>query len=208
MSTKSSCPDCGTAFSQPHHNECDIERCSTCGGHRTSCDCATLDPSQSNWTDDLPEFALNDEQIARQDHVDNAVHSLLVDLADRDLEWDFSLIGKVRECIGEELHRRGIMTEMEFYPFVESPEYELPTEHDSEPESSHREESLDEAKARWDKAIGMTSRSNGNQNFVYCSPTGFPLAIMNLWSDGTGCFEASFGHPIAMQNDWLKESRP
>ena len=72
---------------------------------------------------------------------------------------------------------------------------------------AHPEETLLEAKARWDKAIGMTSRSDGNE-FVYCSPTGFPLAIMNLWRNGTGRFDASFGHPIAMQNDWLKESRP
>lgn len=91
---------------------------------------------------------------------------------------------------------------------VESPEYELPPETGTDFHPFNSEESLDESKARWDRAIGMTSCLDGNNRFVYCSPTGFPLADMELYPDGTGRFEASFGHPISMQNDWLKESRP
>jgi hypothetical protein len=62
---------------------------------------------------------LTDEQIERHDAVDNAIHALLQDLAGAKIDWDTSLIGRVRDVISEEFSKRGIMTEMEFYPYLD-----------------------------------------------------------------------------------------
>tara|TARA_R110002111_G_scaffold100975_1_gene156372 strand:+ start:16433 stop:16927 length:495 start_codon:yes stop_codon:yes gene_type:complete len=70
MDKKEKCPDCGTALGEPHKNDCDIQRCSECGGQKISCDCATHTPSKSVWNDEWPES---------QDCDDDDVEELLTD---------------------------------------------------------------------------------------------------------------------------------
>ncbi|MHB8084389.1 MAG: hypothetical protein ACYDHZ_00990 [Dehalococcoidia bacterium] len=75
------------------------------------------------------EETLTDAQVERQDLVDNACHALLNGLVassgvahhGRDLiAWDMEHIAAVREAVQEVVvDRLHLMTEMEFYPYIE-----------------------------------------------------------------------------------------
>lgn len=64
---------------------------------------------------------LIDQQISRQDFVDNAIHDLINELipSDKEMEWDIEVIGEVRDAIQAQLVGRGFCTEQEFYPYIE-----------------------------------------------------------------------------------------
>ena len=64
---------------------------------------------------------LTDQQISRQDFVDNAIFDLINELipSDKEMEWDIEVIGEVRDVIQAMLVGRGICTEQVFYPYIE-----------------------------------------------------------------------------------------
>ena len=64
---------------------------------------------------------LTEQQIERQDFVDNAIFNLIDELvpSDKEMEWDIEAIGEIRDAIQSQLVNRGLCTEQEFYPYIE-----------------------------------------------------------------------------------------
>lgn len=64
---------------------------------------------------------LTNDQIIRQDFVDNAIYQLiqLVNPTDTAINWDIEMIGNVRDVIGEFLVEKTAITEQQFYPFLD-----------------------------------------------------------------------------------------
>lgn len=63
MTTKDKCPDCGVAAGQQHQNECDVERCSVCGGQRITCGCEGHDPAESVWSGEWPDRCTSKQSL-------------------------------------------------------------------------------------------------------------------------------------------------
>ncbi|MFA5354518.1 MAG: hypothetical protein WC291_09845 [Thermodesulfovibrionales bacterium] len=63
--------------------------------------------------------SLTQEQLDRQDWVDNGIHGLLEELTGKEVDWDIEDIGLIRDAFKEVIVDRGmIMTEQQFYPFI------------------------------------------------------------------------------------------
>ena len=61
---------------------------------------------------------MTDEQIERQDSVDNAIFDLIqsVNPTDRHVDWDIDMIGRVRDQIVHALKEKLGISEFEIYP--------------------------------------------------------------------------------------------
>ena len=71
----------------------------------------------------MPEKELTAKQIRQQDFIDNNIYGLLVDVSEKEIEWDIELISIVREAVQEVIvDKLHLMTEMEFYPYIEDEE--------------------------------------------------------------------------------------
>ena len=65
---------------------------------------------------------LNDNQIKRQDFVDNAIFELVCNInpSQQEIEWNIELIGGIRDMIFHFLvERLAIIDEMTFYPYMD-----------------------------------------------------------------------------------------
>ena len=61
---------------------------------------------------------MTDEQLERQDFVDNAIFSLIQDInpTAEAISWDIEMIGNIRDAIVNELEKKLGITEFEIYP--------------------------------------------------------------------------------------------
>ena len=65
---------------------------------------------------------LTEEQIKRQDYVDNAIYQLIREInpVDKDISWDIEMIGEIRDVVREWMvERLKITDEQVFYPYLE-----------------------------------------------------------------------------------------
>lgn len=69
----------------------------------------------------VSNMSLTEQQIERQDFVDNAIFNLINELipSSKEMEWDIELIGEVRDAILTKLVEKGFCSEQEFYPYIE-----------------------------------------------------------------------------------------
>lgn len=68
---------------------------------------------------------LTDEEIARQDFVDNSINEMIntINPIQKEIEWDIEMIGDIRDRINYWVTKRlGLCSEQEFYPFINTNE--------------------------------------------------------------------------------------
>lgn len=61
---------------------------------------------------------LTQAQIEQQDHVDGVIHTMLEQLAGKELEHDIEMIGEVRDAVIDVLTKKAGVDEMTFYPYI------------------------------------------------------------------------------------------
>ena len=68
----------------------------------------------------VSNMSLTEQQIERQDFVDNARFNLINELipSSKEMEWNIEAIGEIRDAIQSQLVTRGFCTEQEFYPYI------------------------------------------------------------------------------------------
>lgn len=81
-----------------------------------------------------------------------------------------------------------------------------PTSH--EHKLSAEPESLEEAKRRWDRLIGLDSTLDDAGKLIFRTPTGCPVAMAVLYEYPSGEFRISLGQPVALQQEWLEQVSP
>lgn len=61
---------------------------------------------------------MTDEQLKRQDFVDNAIFSLIQDInpTAQAISWDIEMIGNIRDTLVHELEKKLGISEFEIYP--------------------------------------------------------------------------------------------
>ena len=61
---------------------------------------------------------MTDEQLERQDFVDNAIFSLIREInpTTREISWNIEIIGNIRDAIVNELQEKLGILEFEIYP--------------------------------------------------------------------------------------------
>lgn len=66
---------------------------------------------------------LSEDQLKRQDFVDNSIFELVrnLDPSQQEIEWNIELIGGIRDLISHWLVQRLVITdEMTFYPYMDT----------------------------------------------------------------------------------------
>lgn len=69
----------------------------------------------------IRDMELTEQQMERQDFVDNAIFDVINELipSNKEMKWDIEAIGAVRDAIQLQLIERGFCTDQEFYPYLE-----------------------------------------------------------------------------------------
>jgi DNA polymerase sigma len=65
---------------------------------------------------------LTQQQVERQDIVDNTILSLIrvINPSNKEIEWDIEMIGEIRDVLKKWLvDKVSLTTEQEFYPYLE-----------------------------------------------------------------------------------------
>ena len=69
-------------------------------------------------------------------------------------------------------------------------------------------DTLQDAKTRLDEMLGMTSEwGDHSRQLILRSPTGFPVAVANLYRGPDECIQVEFGQPSGDQIDWVEARR-